>query len=166
MRHLLSKTSKLALYSVAAGAVFAALALFVPNNVLLPIMNAVCIGIVCSVTIVFLPLIQRSIKDKSFDRVSQLMIGMLLMWLSLIGSRGANIYIGITGKADEVAASPVVAFLAYMAIMGGVLHLTAPALVSQSEWQRNRKVLTIGVVSGLVLALVVLLLQSIYNPSY
>lgn len=162
MRHLLSKTSRLALFSVAAGAVFAALALFVPNSILLPVMNALCIGIVCTVTVVFTPLIKRSLQDKSFDRVSQLMVGMLLMWLSLIGFRGANLYIAITGKAAEVASSPVIAFLAYMAILGGVLHVTAPAVISQSDWKKNRKTLAIGVAAGLLLAIAVLVLQAVY----
>lgn len=164
MRHLLSNTSKLALYSVIAGAVFAALALFVPTYILIPIMNAICIGVVLTVTIIFSPLIARSLHDKSFDRVSQLMVGMLLMWLSLLGSRGASIYINITGRSEEVTSSPVIAFLAYMAIIGGVLHVTAPGIVSTNDWAKNRRVLVAGVVSGAILGCLVLWLQHKYHP--
>lgn len=149
MRHLLSLRSRAALFVLLAGVVFALLALVVPKHILLPVMSAACVGIVGTVTVIFSPLIIRALKDKEFDRVSQLMIGMLLMWLSLLGSRFTSLYIDITGDVS-VSQSPVVAFLAYMAVIGGALHITAPGFVPNSKKSIKRN-FALGALVGVVL---------------
>lgn len=88
------------------------------------------------------------------------MVGMLLMWLSLMGSRGASIYINITGNADDIVNSPVIAFLAYMAIIGGVLHVTAPGITNPNDWSKNKTALKIGIAASIPLAILILILQN------
>ena len=164
MRHLLSLRSRAALFVLLAGVVFALLALVIPKQVLLPVMNAACIGIVGTVTVIFSPLIVRAFKDKEFDRVSQLMIGMLLMWLSLLGSRFTSLYINITGDVS-VAQSPVVAFLAYMAVLGGALHITAPSFVPNSK-ESIRRNFILGATVGVALTVLTLIAQWKYNLNH
>jgi uncharacterized membrane protein YecN with MAPEG domain len=124
-------------------------------------MNAVCIGIVGTVTIVYTPLMIRASKDHKFDRVSQLVTGMFLMWASLLGSRFANLYINITGDSASVVNSPVVTLLAYMAIIGGVLHISGPSTYDQ-EWRRDRRSLILGSLAGVLLSIAALFLQYRY----
>jgi hypothetical protein len=152
---------KLALFGVMAGCLFALLTLVVPNETLLPVMNALCIGIVGAVTVAYAPLMLRAFRDHAFDRVSQLISGMFLMWFSLLGSRGASLYINITGDSASVVNSPVVTFLAYMAIIGGVLHVSGPGTVEQ-EWKYDRRGLMFGAIAGTLLAIAALFLQYHY----
>lgn len=156
------KMSKMALLSVGAGGLFALLALVVPNERLLPIMNGICIGIVGTVSVVYWPLLVRAWGDHQFDRVSQLVVGMFLMWLSLLGSRMASLYINITGDSASVANSPVITFLAYMAIIGGVLHISGPAAIDHS-WQIDQKSLCRGFIFGTVVAVIAVYVQYQYQ---
>lgn len=157
-RHLLNPSTRLAFGALLAGLVFAVLAIFVPTNILLPVMNSICLGVVGAVTIVFAPLIARLFRDKEFDRVSQLIAGMLLMWLSLLGSRFTSLYVSITGNVDIVN-SPVIAFLAYLAIIGGVLHISAPGIVDK-EWKYNRKTLRGAIAVGVIIAVIAIYAQT------
>jgi hypothetical protein len=160
MPPLNSPFSRLATYGIAAGIAFALLSLVFPNEFLLTVFNSLCIGIVGVVTIVFFPLMRRAWHDKAFDRISQLVTGMALMWLSLLGSRLASLYISITNDANGVAQSPVVTFIAYIAILGGVLHISAPGM-SKSEWKYDKRTLGVGVGVGIIIAIIAFALQAV-----
>lgn len=141
-----------------AAIVYIALAVLVPSRYLIEVLNGLFLGLVAAVTIVFFPLFLRAVQTKNFDRVSQLTIGIILTWCSLIVSRSLNTIGRVTGTMDTISSSQFVAFAAYLAIVGGILHVTAPGMV-EDKLRYNKGLLLLAVVIGSVVATVAVILQ-------
>lgn len=157
MRQILK--SRLAQFGAIAVITYVMLVITVPNMILLSLMNSLFLGVVGMVTIVFFPLFIRALKDKAFDRVTQLTIGIILTWFSMIGGRIASVMITTTGEASRIAISPYIAAIAYLAIVGGILHVTAPGMV-EHEWRYNKRLLVVGLLVGLLIASGTIFLQT------
>lgn len=156
--HRIISSRKLLLLTIAATIVYSLLVALVPTRLLMEILNALFIGIVGAVTIVFFPLFLRSIRLKKFDRVSQLTMGIILTWVSLIINRTLSIYINATDNDVRAMLAPAIAFAAYVAILGGILHISAPGMV-EDHWKYNKGVLFLGIVFGVILAGTAIYLQ-------
>lgn len=156
--HKFISSRKLVLFAVIAAALYAVLALLLPERFLMELFNGVFLGVVGAVSVVFFPLAIRAIRNKTFDRVSQLVVGIILTWFSLIGSRALSVLINATGEATRIAASPIIGLLAYMAILGGVLHVTAPGMV-ENEWKYNKGLLACGLFVGFIVAGIAIFVQ-------
>lgn len=130
----------------------------IPPRYFIEILNGLFLGLVASVTIVFFPLFIRAIQTKNFDRVSQLTIGIMLTWFSLIVSRSLNTAGRIGGDIATIANSQFVSVAAYLAIIGGILHITAPGMV-EDRLRYNRGLLVLSGVIGAAVAVVAIYLQ-------
>jgi hypothetical protein len=116
----------LILWALILTVIYSAVSFFVEEPPLINLLNGVFFGVSVAVAIVYAPLFIHSIHHPKFDRVSQLSIGIGLVWLSLLCSRlwtTANRYYGNT---EEVVNSPITGFIVFMAIVGGSLFVTAP----------------------------------------
>lgn len=133
--------------------------IIVPAHVLIPILNGIFLGLVGAVTVVFFPLFWRSIRQKRFDRVAQLTIGIILTWASLILSRSASTINRIVGP-EAVTNTHLVTLAAYLAILGGVLHVTAPGML-EDKLRYNRGLLALSLLIGGVIAGVAIYLQKV-----
>jgi 4-amino-4-deoxy-L-arabinose transferase-like glycosyltransferase len=156
--HRQISSRKLAVFGIASAALYGALAATIPNRFLLEVFNCLFLGVVGTVTVVFFPLFLRAIRVREFDRVSQLTIGIILTWFSLILSRGVSVAIQATDEQTRLAATPLIAFAAYIAILGGILHVTAPGML-EGKWRYNKGILAIGLLVGAVIATVAIILQ-------
>lgn len=156
--HRLISSRKLALFGVAAAFLYAALVVFVPSRFLVEVFNGVFLGVVGTVTVVFFPLFWRAIRVREFDRVSQLTIGIILTWFSLILSRSVSVLIEATEESVRAQAAPVIAFAAYLAILGGILHITAPGMV-ETKMRYNKRLLFVGLAIGGLIATGAILFQ-------
>lgn len=147
-----------------AAAFFGLLVTVVPKHALTEVLNGVFLGIVGAVTVVFFPLFLRSLRAREFDRVSQLTMGIILTWFSLILSRILSVYINATSPAMREVVTPLIAFVTYLAILGGILHITAPGMVEE-KWKYNKGLLAVALVIGLLIAAVAVYVQRTGLPS-
>lgn len=157
MKRLTRRTLLMA--SLVALSVYLVLAAALPTRILVAVMNGLFLGMVVSVSVVFAPLIKRAVLLRDFDRVAQLTIGIFLSWTSLIISRSVNTYGKIFDKPGEAAGSGMVAVAAYLAILGGILHVTAPGMVDD-KLKYNKGLLALAAMVGAVAAAVAIWLQS------
>lgn len=156
--HRLISSRRLAVFGIAAAVLYGVLSALVPDRFLVQVFNGLFLGVVGTVTVVFFPLFWRAIRVREFDRVSQLTIGIILTWFSLILSRSVSALIEATDEATRLTAAPVIAFAAYLAILGGILHITAPGMVEQ-KWKYNKRILAFGLFVGAIIATVTIIVQ-------
>lgn len=148
---------KLIVFTAAAAVLFFVLDHFFPAAFLVQIFNGMFLGLVGAVAVVFFPLFWRAITRREFDRVSQLSIGIILTWVSLIISRSLNVIGQTQGDLNRLPPSAI-ALAAYLAIIGAVLHITAPGMVEQ-RWVYNKGILIAAVFAGLLIGATAILFQ-------
>lgn len=142
---------------VAAGVYLLGVVLL-PQSVFIELLNGLFLGMIVAVTVVFFPLFWRSVRQRRFDRVAQLTIGIILTWLSLILSRSASTYSRILGDTSTMTGSHVVTLAAWLAIVGGILHVTAPGMLDD-KLRYNRGLLLLAALIGVGVAAVAIILQ-------
>lgn len=141
-----SRTVKIA---AALFAAYFAVAAFVPFKPLIEILNWGLIGVAGAVTIAYAPVAWRALAAERIDQVQQLTLGICLTWIAAIMMRLWAVAWRATGSPDWMLNSKVVGFFVYAAILGGVLHLTAPGAVDGRVPRRNW--VTLGVAIGAAL---------------
>ncbi len=135
---------------------------FVEEPPFINLLNGIFFGVSVAVSIVYAPLFLHSIQHPQFDRVSQLSIGIGLVWLSLLCQRLWNTANRYYGSADGAVNSPITGFIIFMAIVGGSLFVTAPGYTLGPPPSRfmgkNRNMLVILAIIGGTLTTVIYLL--------
>lgn len=148
---------KLWLFTALAALIYLLAAVTVPTSILVQVLNGLFLGFSIVVTIVFAPLFWRAIRQPEFDDVSQLTVGMGLMWSSIWIARALNAY-GQAQGFEHGINSPVVGVSAYFGVVGLLLHITAPGMV-RDRWVYNRRWVYTAVLSGFVIAAIVIKVQ-------
>lgn len=148
---------KLWLFTALAALIYPLAAVTVPTSILVQVLNGLFLGFSIVVTIVFAPLFWRAIRQPEFDGVSQLTVGMGLMWWSIWIALALNAY-GQTRGFEHVVNSPVVGVSAYFGMVGLLLHITAPGMV-RDRWVYNRRWVYTAVLSGFIIAAIVIKVQ-------
>ena len=143
------------MWALLAVVFFGVLQAFVPEADLIAILNGVFLGVIVAIGIVYGPLVWFTYRKGRLDRVSQLSIGIGLLWLSTAIQRAWSFYYRYNGSPQEWQNSWIVSLVAYLAIIGGALFVTAPGFppISAEEpielWGANRKLLlTLGFIGG------------------
>jgi heme/copper-type cytochrome/quinol oxidase subunit 4 len=137
--------------------VYAFSVMLVDKVQLLTVLNGIFLGVVTAVIIVYSPLFFLSLKKRSADRVSQLAIGIGLLWLAIAGQK---IY-WIVWKANDMPiewqSNYFLSALTFLAIIGGGLFVTAPGYPSPQGvervgiWGEHRNMLlTLGAIGGVL----------------
>lgn len=144
--------------TLAATALYIGASWLVPTPVLIELLNGLFLGLAFSVSVVFAPLLWRAIKVKRFDRVAQLTVGIILTWISLALSRLASVVGVIVDRPGSMVGSHIVGLAAYLAVLGGILHITAPGMF-EDRLQYNRGILVFAFVVGLGIAAATIFLQ-------
>lgn len=131
-------------FSAVATTLYIVLQFVLDHETLLAIYTGAFFGLVLSITLVFVPAIWRAWNRHDFDNVSQFSVGIACTWGALILSFSANV--------AGVAISPSLKLLAsYLAIVGGILHITAPGTV-ENKLQFNRGMLAMSALLGAIIA--------------
>lgn len=144
-------------FVLAAAIIYLIAASTIPSAVFVQVLNGLFLGFSVAVSVVFAPLFWRALKEPEFDDVSQLTIGMGLMWCSIWFARALNAY-GQTRGFEKVINSPLVGFSAYLGVVGLMLHITAPGMVS-NRWVYNRRIVYAAIGGGLLVAATVIWIQ-------
>lgn len=137
--------------------VFVLASTFIPRLALMTILNGVFLGIVVAVIIVYTPLMWFAFRKGRIDRVSQMALGIGLIWLSIAGQRLYWLIWHSKGMPETWNANPYVSAMVFLSIIGGGLFVAAPGYppedsVEQSEfWGANRNMLLFfGTTGGFV----------------
>lgn len=148
---------RLGLWALGLAVAFMLLSTFIPRVMLLTILNGIFLGIVAATLIVYSPLIWLTFRKVGFDRVSQLSLGVGLLFLSIAAQRLYWIIWHVYGTPASWQSNPVLAGIAYVSIIGGALFVTAPGFPPANSPEpivlggSNRKLLLIlGGLGGVV----------------
>jgi len=149
--------SKLIMWAAIHICFFILISTFVPRLILMTVLNGVFLGIVVAVTIVYLPIVWQTFRKNEVDRVSQLAIGISLIWASIAGQRLYWIIWHNYGMPESWRSNPFLAFMSFISIIGGGLFVTAPGFPPSNSteeaefWGTNRNMLVaLGVLGGVV----------------
>lgn len=151
-------TRKLFIYSVLATGTFILLRTLLPFGVMTELLNGVFLGMTGAVCIVFAPLFWRAVRDRAFDRVTQLTFGIILNMAALFLMRGVSVASRTFGS-DAVRDTLWPALAVYLAILGATLHITAPGMVDE-QLRYNRSILLVALLVGFAIAFCTVLIQS------
>ncbi len=146
---------RLIMWAVIALLIYTLLALTVPPPMLIAILNGVFLGVAVAVTIVYAPLVWFTIFKFKFDRVSQLAVGIGLLWASVIAQRFWSFLFRYNGSPASWLNGYFISAVTFASIVAGILFVTAPGYPPESRpipvelWGANRKLLTVlGTIGG------------------
>lgn len=144
--------------SAALAALFGLLVLYVPLDSLVVALNSVFAGTMAAILVAYFPLLRNAILGvHPYDRVRQMTLGFFLCWLAYCIVVLSSIYVRSFGY--DGTTSILTAASRYLAIVAAGLQVTAPDFGLGLFHGRDRKVLTAGIVSGLLVALVAIFMQ-------
>jgi hypothetical protein len=149
-------TPKLVLWAVVLISLFIFIEKFTNTVMVITILIGVFFGISFAVLIVYLPLIIYTIRHNIFDRVSQLSIGVGLIWLALVSQRVLAMYNRFYGSAEGAANSPYTEFNIFLAIVGGVLFVSAPGYdnkLPRFAGSNRELMIILGITGGIITTL-------------
>lgn len=141
--------SRLSVWALGLAALFAVFSSLVPRAELMTILNGIFLGVVVAALIVYSPIILLTFSNKRLDRVSQLSLGIGLLFLSNAGQRLYWIVWHVSGSPIGWQSNPFLQAMAFLAIIGGCLFVTAPGYPPDSSleavalWGANRRMLII-----------------------
>lgn len=141
-----------------AGFGYIILSQIIPAAWLVVLLNSIFVGVSVSVLFVLSPLAIRAVKTRTFDKVSQLSTGIIVTWVSLLVMRGISVIIHAQNKTAPLVNSPAVSIATYLAIIGGLLYITAPGM-PQERLQGNGKSLAFSFIISIILATATYLFQ-------
>lgn len=127
----------LILWAIGLSLAYFAVSLVVSPPYLINILNGIFIGIVIAVIIVYAPLVKESVISNKFDRTSQLSIGIGVLWLSIAMSRIWSAYYSYKGSSIQLLNHPIIGYITFLAIIGGILFVTAPGYYLDGEKRPN-----------------------------
>lgn len=132
--------------------------LFAPD-VLIVLLNGMFVGAGICFLIAFYRLIFDAVRGAGpYDRVRQMALSMSVIWAAVSIGIFTSVYgraIGIYTSTPE--ATPIAR---YIAIVGGVLQVSAPDVGLPLFASRDRKLLLVAIAAGIVVAIVVIALQT------
>jgi hypothetical protein len=147
---------KLVLWALFAACLYVLLAYTVPAVTLIAILNGIFLGVAVAVTIVYAPLIWFSMFKFKFDRVSQLSVGIGLLWFSVIAQRFWSFLFRYKGSPEAWLNGYFISAIGFVSIIAGILFVTAPAYPPDPPiepidlWGGNRKLLIVlGLLGGI-----------------
>jgi hypothetical protein len=127
------------------------------NSVIL--LNGLFVGSVIAVGVTYSNILLNTVVGEGpYDRVRQMALGIALAWLAII--------VGVTGSVvsksngSYVMLNEYTPLSRYLAIVAAVVQVSAPDLGSGIFFGRDRRLLYVGVLTGAIVAIVIILLQS------
>lgn len=123
------------------------------------LMNGAFIGACIAFIIAFYDLFEDAILTRGeYDRVRQMALSMLIIWLALAFGTASSIYGIMTG--GYVQLSEFAAISRYLAIVGGVAQITSPDVGQSLFFGRDRKLLLFAIITGIVASIILIAIQT------
>jgi hypothetical protein len=123
------------------------------------VMNGAFIGAGVAFIVAFYDLFEDAILTRgAYDRVRQMALSMLIIWLALALGTASSIYGIVSG--GYVQLSEFAALSRYLAILGGVAQITSPDVGQPLLYGRDRKLLLFAIVLGIVASIFLIVIQT------
>lgn len=151
--------NRVVVWIVAAAAIYAILFWTVPPAPLIIIFNGIFVGVMVSLSIAYFNLIKYSILNTyDFDRSNQFALGVAIAWLVIVIGIFNSVY--VRSSESSVAGSDLTALIRYLAIFAAVVQVTALDFGQNIFYGRDRRLLLIGGIAGLIVAILVIYFQA------
>jgi hypothetical protein len=130
------------------------LAWLIPIHALFDFVNALAVVLGLFVLTAYAPGVVRSIRSppEGIGKAHYLILGIFVTWVAMVGRTAWLWWWRWQGEPQGGMDHPVVAFLAYLVVVGGALHLLAPrvldGIVPRSGWGHLALAFMIGLVLG------------------
>ena len=141
-------------------ALFFVLITAVPTPLLVMVLNGIFTGVLIAVAYAYGPLIYQAIFNRyEYSGARQMALGILCLWLAFILSRSYSVIYRIMDRPERLQDIPLIPVAIYLAIIGGILQVTAAEFDLGPFSSRDKKTLWIASILGFVVAIVIILLQ-------
>lgn len=148
-------------WGIFAFALYAILRNTVPLPTLAVLLNGVLFGMGFALLIAFARLIWVSIfgAGNSFDRANQYALGDAILWISVFIGLTSSVYLRTIGEAPSTTTELLI-IQRYLAIFAAIVQITAPDFGKSIFYGRDRRVLLGSGLIGLLVAAIVVWLQT------
>lgn len=145
--------------TLAAAALYMAMRVTLGLDNMIVILNGAFVGAGFTYVIAFSDILQDAILSRGpYDRVRQMALGMIIVWCAVSIGIASSIY----GRAigSYISLTELTPLSRYLAIVGGIVQITAPDLGFGFFYGRDRRLLIFALLTGIVVAVVLILLQT------
>lgn len=139
--------------------------LFLPTAYMFDLVNALTVAVGVGVLAAYGPGVWRSYQQDEWGGGHYLVLGIAVTWIATTLRHMWNWAWRFAGKPDAMIDHPAVAFLVFLAMLGGTLHLAASGAIDGDIPRRNWLRLGIALAVGLALAFIVIVfLEPVIDP--
>ncbi len=154
-------TNRVIYAAIAVAAFYVIMRAIVGLDDLIILLNGAFIGAGLTYIIAFSDILKDAVVGRGpYDRVRQMALGMIIVWVAVTLGIASSIY----GRASGayIVTSEITPISRYLAIVGGVVQITAPDIGYGQGFffGRDRRLLLFGLVTGIVAAIAVIILQT------
>lgn len=122
-------------------------------------LNGAFVGAVIAYMVAFSDILRDAVFGHGpYDRVRQMALGFMLVWVAVMLGVFSSVYARST--LNNVPFNEMTPIARYLAIVGGVVQITAPDFGMGLLYGRDRRLLVIAISAGILAALTVIVLQT------
>ncbi len=136
---------------------------YLPPIYLFDLVNALTVAVGIGVLVAYGPGIFKSFQQPRWDGSHYLVLGITATWTATAGRHLWNWAWRFMGKPPDMIDHWMVAFMVWLAFMGGVLHLTAKGAIGGEIPRENWIRLGVVVACGLATAFIVMVF---FEPAF
>lgn len=138
------------------------MAILIPTEFLVEILNGTFLGVSVSLLVVYWRLWWFTIRlaRQEYQRADQYALGTEIAWLATFLNRGYAAYLRIAGISSPASDTHWVGIFVYMWIIGGALHVTSPGLYKGLLSGRDKWTLYISAAAGTLIGVALVLAQA------
>lgn len=138
------------------------MAIFIPTEFLVEILNGTFLGVSVALFVVYWRLWWFTIRlaRQEYHRADQYALGTEIAWLATFLNRGYAAYLRIEGISNSTTDTHWVGIFVYMWIIGGALQVTSPGMYRGLVSGRDKWTLYISAAVGTLVGVTVVLAQA------
>jgi|WetSurMetagenome_2_1015567.scaffolds.fasta_scaffold542253_2 hypothetical protein len=145
--------------AVSLAALYAILQIVLGLDDFIILLNGAFVGAGITYIIAFSDILRDAVTGKGpYDRVRQMALGMIIVWCALVVGIIASVYGRASGR--YMSYSELTPMSRYLAIVGGIVQITAPDIGQGLFYGRDRRLLIFALGVGIIVALVLILVQT------
>jgi hypothetical protein len=133
----------------------------IPNHVILMITNSLILAASVAVSIAYVPVALKTLKDDSSPRMQHIAIGIAYAWVGAALWRIMIMFWLMSGQKAELLNNDIMAMIQGIVFLGACYHLTSPGALGFN--MPSARWLVLGVVCGIGALMAVLLI--LFTPN-
>lgn len=152
-------TSRVVIFTALVTALYLALRSVIGLDNFIILLNGVFVGAGVSFMIAFADLFGYALMTREpYSRVQQMALSMIIIWAAVTVGIASSIWGRATGQ--YITLSELTPIARYLAIVGGIAQITSPDVGQPLLFGRDRKLLLFAVLAGIVVAVVLIGVQT------